>query len=171
MDDLDGVTTFAKRCETPPSLKYKVVRDGKVLDLNISTIHVKETDRLIIFAGCIIQEPHHAVHQAMTEMPKGVYCVFRGESSPAVQYGISATNFITHVNEIPTPDMDSFSAAIKQIPDNHYCKIRLMTYDNVPFAISLKTNYHYFPTAELRKDATTNKWVEHVYKQDNQESK
>ena len=164
MDDLDGVTTSSKNCETSPLLKFKVVREGKVLDLNIPTINVKETDRLIIFAGCIIQAPHHAVHQAMTEMPKGVYCVFRGESSPAIQYGISATNFITHVNEIPTPNMDSFLAAIKQIPDNHYCKIRLMTYDNVPFAISLKTNYHYFPTAELRKDTNTNKWIEHEYK-------
>lgn len=163
MDDLDGVTTPADKYEESPILKFKVVREGQVLDLNIATVNVPETDRLIIFAGSIIQAPHHAVHQAMTEMPKGVYCVFRGESSPAIQYGISSTNFITHVNELETPTMDSFLAAIKQIPDNSYCKIRLMTYDNVPFAISLKTNYHYFPTAELRKNFETNKWVEHEY--------
>lgn len=166
MDDLDGVTTSSKSITNTPLLKFKVVRDGEVINLNIATVNIQETDRLIIFAGCIIQAPHHAVHQAMTEMPKGVYCVFRGESSPAIQYGISSTNFITHVNELETPDMDSFLVAVKQIPDNSYCKIRLMTYDNVPFAISLKTNYHYFPTAELRKNLETNKWVEHEYKKD-----
>ncbi|CCK71999.1 Nma111p KNAG_0I02140 [Huiozyma naganishii CBS 8797] len=163
MGQLDGVTAPCTEISEPPLLQFKVVRDGSIVDLGIKTVNVQETDRIIIFAGCILQEPHHAVGQAMINMPKGVYCVFRGESSPGIQYGISSTNFITHVNEVETPDLDAFLKTVKEIPDNSYCKIRLMTYDNVPFAISLKTNYHYFPTAELRRDHETRKWIESEY--------
>lgn len=163
MDDLEGLTTSSNDTIEQPVLKFQVVREGKLVEIDVKTVNVKETDRLVVFGGCILQEPHHAVFQTMTDMPKGVYCTFRGESSPAIQYGISATNFITHVDEIETPDLDHFLKVIKEIPDNSYCKMRLMSYDNVPFAISLKTNYHYFPTAELRRNSETNKWVEHEY--------
>lgn len=163
MDDLGGVVAAADEVTESPKLRFKVVRNGKIIDLNIATSNIQETNRIIIFAGCIVQEPHHAVLQSMNNVPKGVYCTFRGESSPAVQYGISTTNFITHVNEIATPDMETFLQTVKEIPDNSYCKIRLMTFDNVPFAISLKTNYHYFPTAELKKDLVKNQWIEHEY--------
>ncbi|QLQ79665.1 hypothetical protein HG537_0C03130 [Torulaspora globosa] len=163
MSDLDGVVTATDDKRKPQTMKFKIVREGRLLDLNIGLSVVQETDQVAIFAGSIIQKPHHAVRQAMINLPSEVYCIFRGESSPAVQYGISATNFITHVNEIETPDVDTFLTVVKAIPDNTYCKMRLVTFDNVPFAISLKTNYHYFPTAELKKDPITNKWIEHEY--------
>jgi len=163
MDQLTGVVSSADTHDDAQTLNFKVVRDGAVIDLDIKTVNVNETDSILIFAGCILQEPHHAVRQAMTDIPKGVYCTFRGESSPATQYGISATNFITHVNEIETSNLSTFLSVVKQIPDNSYCKMRLMTYDNVPFAISLKTNYHYFPTASLQKDKSSGKWIEAEY--------
>lgn len=163
MDQLSGIVHASDENIDSHVLHFKVVRDGKIVDLDMKTVQVDETDQIVIFAGCILQKPHHAVRQAMSDIPKGVYCTFRGESSPAIQYGISATNFITHVNEIPTPDLDKFLEVVRQIPDNTYCKIRMMTFDNVPFAISLKTNYHYFPTAELKKNKDTGKWIEKEY--------
>ncbi|CCD25601.1 Nma111p NDAI_0F02830 [Naumovozyma dairenensis CBS 421] len=164
MDDLAGVICGSNESShSNHVLKFKVVREGKIMDLDIKTVEVKETDHIVIFSGCILQEPHHAVRQAMVDIPKGVYCTFRGESSPALQYGISATNFITHVNEEETPDLDTFLKVVKEIPDLSYCNMRLMSFDNVPFAISLKTNYHYFPTAELKRDNTTGRWIEEEY--------
>lgn len=163
MSDLDGVVAASDDERKAQTMKFKIVREGRVLDLDIGLSVVQETDQVAIFAGSIIQKPHHAVRQAMVNLPSEVYCIFRGESSPAVQYGISATNFITHVNEIATPDVDTFLTVVKAIPDNTYCKMRLVTFDNVPFAISLKTNYHYFPTAELKKDSNTSKWIEREY--------
>lgn len=163
MCDLDGIVSSTDDPVVKQVLSFKVVRDGKILDLNIKTVEIHETSHLGIFAGSILQAPHHAVRQAMMNIPSGVYCTFRGQSSPAIQYGISPTNFITHVNELETPDLETFLKIVKEIPDNTYCKIRLVTFDNVPFAISLKTNYHYFPTAELKKDPKTNKWIEHEF--------
>lgn len=163
MDHLSGIVGASDEYKEDPELRFKVVRNGKVVDLNVKTVAVHETDRLVIFAGSILQMPHHAVRQAMADIPKGVYCTFRGESSPALQYGISATNFITHVNEVETPDLEIFLTEVRKIEDNSYCNMRLMSFDNVPFAISLKTNYHYFPTAELRRDDATGKWIEEEY--------
>ncbi|SCU80356.1 LAMI_0B01948g1_1 [Lachancea mirantina] len=160
MRDLDGIITTEDDASAPQTLAFKVMRGGKILNLSVKTRQITETDHLVVFAGCILQAPHHAVLQAMLQIPSRVYCTFRGQSSPATQYGISSTNFITHINEIETPDLDTFSSVIKQIPDNTYCKIRLVTFDNVPFAISLKTNYHYFPTADLKKDPVSGKWIE-----------
>ncbi|SCW02416.1 LAFE_0F05952g1_1 [Lachancea fermentati] len=161
MRDLDGIVTSSTDPSSEQILKFKLVRNGKIIDLDIKTCQVHETSHFAVFAGCIVQAPHHAVLQAMMDIPSGVYCTFRGQSSPAMQYGISATNFITHINEIETPDLETFVSVVKGIPDNTYCKIRLVTFDNVPFAISLKTNYHYFPTAELKKDIKTGNWIEH----------
>ncbi|SCU85590.1 LADA_0D08438g1_1 [Lachancea dasiensis] len=160
MRDLDGIVTSGGGPDDKQVLNFKVVRNGKIVDLLVNTIEVSETSHFAVFAGCIVQPPHHAVLQAMSSIPSSVYCTFRGQSSPAMQYGIAATNFITHVNEIETPDLDTFVEVVKAIPDNTYCKIRLVTFDNVPFAISLKTNYHYFPTAELKKDPGNGKWIE-----------
>ncbi|CCE64656.1 hypothetical protein TPHA_0I01500 [Tetrapisispora phaffii CBS 4417] len=163
MNQLNGIVS-EYGSERSQTLTFKVVREGKIIDLPIKTVYVKETDQFVVFAGCIVQAPHHAVKQAMLNLPSEVYVTFRGESSPALQYGISGTNFITHVNEVETKDLESFLTVIKQIPDNSYCKIRLMTFDNVPFAISLKTNYHYFPTTELKKNTLTGEWIENDIK-------
>ncbi|SCU96171.1 LANO_0E12706g1_1 [Lachancea nothofagi CBS 11611] len=160
MRDLDGIVTSGDGPNEEQILNFKVVRNGKIVDISVKTVEVNETSHFAVFAGCILQAPHHAVLQAMSSIPSSVYCTFRGQSSPATQYGIAATNFITHINEIETPDLDTFLEVVKNIPDNTYCKIRLVTFDNVPFAISLKTNYHYFPTAQLKKDSATGKWIE-----------
>lgn len=160
MNQLNGIIKDKDVKEKLDTMHFKVIRDGEMLDLDINTVNVKETDELCLFSGCILQAPHHAVRQAMVNIPSEVYCTFRGESSPAVQYGISTTNFITHVNDIKTPNLEEFIKVVKTIPTNSYCNIRLMTFDNVPFAISLKTNYHYFPTCELKKNQDTGAWIE-----------
>ncbi|QLG70325.1 hypothetical protein HG535_0A02630 [Zygotorulaspora mrakii] len=163
MSDLEGIAAASDDPTIPEHLKFKVVRAGEVNELDIRLVDVHETDRLVVFGGCLLQRPHHAVRQTMLNLPSEVYCTYRGDSSPAAQYGIYATNFITHVNETPTPDLDSFLETIKAISDNTYCKMRLVSFDNVPFAISLKTNYHYFPTGQLRKNLDSNQWIQEEF--------
>ncbi|GMG14596.1 unnamed protein product [[Candida] boidinii] len=72
--------------------------------------------------------------------------------SPSKLFTIGQTNFITHVNEEKTPDIDEFLRVVKGIPDNTYCKIRIVSFDNIPYAQTLKVNYHYFPTFGLQRD-------------------
>ncbi|KAJ9069991.1 hypothetical protein DSO57_1013095 [Entomophthora muscae] len=52
--------------------------------------------------------------------------------------------WITAINDIPTPDLDAFLAAVKDLPDNTYVRVRIITFDNIPSVLSIKTNRHYW---------------------------
>jgi hypothetical protein len=69
-------------------------------------------------------------------------------------YGLAPTNFITHVNGVKTPDIDAFLNEVTKIPDNTYFRLKVMTFDNVPWVATMKKNEHYFPTIEFIKDDT-----------------
>ena len=57
-------------------------------------------------------------------------------------------------------NLESFVDVVKDLPDKTYVKLRVVSFDNIPMAISLKTDYHYFPTIDVRKEIDTNTWVE-----------
>lgn len=54
---------------------------------------------------------------------------------------------------MPTPDLDAFLTEVKKIADNEYFRLKVMTFDNVPWVATMKKNEHYFPTIEYVKDA------------------
>lgn len=74
--------------------------------------------------------------------------------SPAYAYGLAPLNFVTHVNGVATADLDAFLHEVTKIPDNTYFRLKVMTFDNVPWVATMKKNEHYFPTVELIKDAS-----------------
>lgn len=39
-----------------------------------------------------------------------------------------------------------------KIPDNTYFRLRAVTFDSVPWVVTMKKNEHYFPTVEWIKD-------------------
>lgn len=43
---------------------------------------------------------------------------------------------------------------MKKIGDKEYFRLKVMTFDNVPWVATLKKNEHYFPTIEFRKDTS-----------------
>ncbi|KAK3996179.1 trypsin-like cysteine/serine peptidase domain-containing protein [Cladorrhinum sp. PSN332] len=135
-------------------LDAKIVRGCKELSLRLDTVKADdvETDRAISFCGAILHRPHHAVRQQISKLFSEVYVSARTRGSPAYQYGLAPTNFITHVNGKPTPDMQSFLEEVVKIPDNTYFRMRAMTFDSVPWVVTMKKNEHYFPTMELIKD-------------------
>lgn len=156
-------------------LEAVIVRDCKELKLSLATVAADdvETDRAVSFCGAILHRPHHAVRQQISKLYSEVYVSARTRGSPAYQYGLAPTNFITHVNNKPTPDLESFLAAVVDIPDNtcKFCSIiadgilgviltgikdfrlKAVTFDSVPWVVTMKKNEHYFPTMEWIKDA------------------
>jgi S1-C subfamily serine protease len=159
--------TDINRCLDEDVVNFKIVRRKKEMDIEVPTVEVKPTDHIVIWSAVVVQAPHHAVRQAMLNLPSQVYVTARPKGSPVAGYGINPTNFITHVNGIATPTVPDFVKVVRTIGTNTYCKLRLVSFDNVPFAISVKTNYHYFPTGELKKDPITNKWIDIEYAEDN----
>ncbi len=97
-----------------------IVREGEELHIKVPTVSADdvETDHAISFCGAILHAPHHAVRQQISKLHSEVYVSARSRGSPAYQYGLAPTNFITHVNGKLTPDLRSFLDAVVKIPDN-----------------------------------------------------
>ncbi|UKZ60382.1 uncharacterized protein TrAtP1_001663 [Trichoderma atroviride] len=131
-----------------------VVRNCEEMHLQLPTVLADdmETHHAVSFCGAILHRPHLAVRQQISKLHSEVYVSSRIRGSPAYQYGLAPTNFITHVNGESTPDLESFIAATRKIPDNTYFRIKAVTFDSVPWVITMKKNDHYFPTMEWIKD-------------------
>ena len=122
-----------------------VIRGGKEVQLRVPTVPTEdlETRRAVIFCGAVLQKPHHAVRQQISKLHSEIYVSARSRGSPAYQYGLAPTNFITHVNGVQTSDLDAFMAEVSKIEDNTYFRLRAMTFDNVPWVVTMKKNDHY----------------------------
>lgn len=157
-----------------------IVRDCVEMRISVPTVasHDVETDRAVNFCGAVLHRPHLAVRQQISKLHSEVYVSARTRGSPAYQYGLAPTNFITAVNGIATPDLEAFIREVVRIPDNT-CKypqlllsslwrgfmtvgqianvisdfrLKCMTFDNVPWICTMKKNEHYFATMEWIKD-------------------
>ncbi|CAJ2513706.1 Uu.00g018250.m01.CDS01 [Anthostomella pinea] len=133
-----------------------IVRESQVMQLSVPTVPADnvETDHTISFCGAVLHVPHLAVRQQISKLHSEVYVSARSRGSPAYQYGLAPTNFITHVNGKKTPDLEAFLENVVKIPDNTYFRLRAVTFDNVPWVITMKKNEHYFPTMEWIKDGS-----------------
>ncbi|KUL89420.1 hypothetical protein ZTR_04447 [Talaromyces verruculosus] len=133
-----------------------IVRNGQEMHVKIPTVPTEdlETDRAVVFCGAVLQKPHHAVRQQISKLHSEIYISARSRGSPAYQYGLSPTNFITAVNGVQTHDLDSFVQEVKKIPDNTYFRLRAVTFDNVPWVVTMKKNDHYFAMSEYVKDVS-----------------
>ncbi|MCJ1380921.1 hypothetical protein MMC17_004030 [Xylographa soralifera] len=138
---------------TSNSLDALIVRSGHEMHLNVPTIPTTDlhTTHALIFCGAVLHRPHHAVRQQISKLHSDVYVSARTRGSPSYQYGLAPTNFITAVNSIPTPTLDAFLKEVSKIPDNTYFRLRVVTFDNVPWVATMKKNEHYFPTMEFVK--------------------
>jgi hypothetical protein len=132
-----------------------IVRKREIMDLRVSTTATSniETTRVAIFCGALLHRPHHAVRQQISKIHSDVYISGRTRGSPAYMYGLAPTNFITHLNGTPTPDLEAFLREAEKIPDNTYFRLKVMTFDNVPWVATMKKNEHYFPTVDMIKDS------------------
>ncbi|OBT59421.1 hypothetical protein VE04_00602 [Pseudogymnoascus sp. 24MN13] len=131
-----------------------IVRDCVEMHVAVPTVaaHDVETDRAVNFCGAVLHRPHLAVRQQISKLHSEVYVSARTRGSPAYQYGLAPTNFITAVNGVATPDLESFIREVVRIPDNTYFRLKCMTFDNVPWICTMKKNEHYFATMEWIKD-------------------
>ncbi|KAG9288365.1 hypothetical protein G9A89_021396 [Geosiphon pyriformis] len=146
-------------------LEITLLRQKVEMTLKVPTIPISGngTSRVVIWAGAAIQEPHKAVLQQSKSLPSRVYISARSKGSPSYMYGMVPTMWITHVNGIPTPDLDSFVAAVRNCPDNTYVRIKIISFDMIPMVLAIKTCYHYWPTVELVRDTDTKDWKKVEY--------
>ena len=144
-------------------LEAVVLRKRQEITLSIPTVPTQElqTTRVVIFAGAILQPPHHAVRQQISKTHSDIYISGRARGSPALLYGLAPTNFIVGVNGTPVNTLDEFLTETNKIPDNTYFRLRSMSFDDVPFVATMKKCEHYFPTMDLRREGE-GKWERYI---------
>src|SRR5579862_6958717 len=75
------------------------------MDVTVPTVSGEdgETDRFVLWAGALLHAPHRAVRQQAKTLHSLVYISARSRGSPAYQFGLMNTMYITHLNGIATP--------------------------------------------------------------------
>ncbi|KIW11729.1 hypothetical protein PV08_11031 [Exophiala spinifera] len=136
-------------------LEALVVREGKEKLFRVLTIPADEveTTHTVAFCGTVLQKPHHAVRQQVRKLHSQVYVSACWPGSPAEQYGLLPTTFITEVNGVKTPCLAAFMQEASKIKDNTSFQLRVVTLKSIPQVVTMKKNSHYFPTFEYVKAA------------------
>jgi pro-apoptotic serine protease NMA111 len=141
------------------SVQLSVVRQGTSLELDVPTTMLdgRGTDRLLFWAGMLLQRPHHAIAAQEGLERDGVYISLWWNGSPAHRYGIWATRRIVEVDGKPVLDLDAFLAAVQHLKHRDTVQLKTIDLDGGEEAETLKLDLHYWPTAEL--NWTEDGWV------------
>ncbi len=127
-----------------------LLRDGHIMTLTVPTVTLdgKGTQRILIWAGALLQKPQHSV--AQSDVPTaGVLVDYYNFGSPASRYGLTPGQTILAVDGRSTPDMDSFIAAVNDKHDGDTVRLSVRTWDGMRQIITLKLDLRYWPTYEL----------------------
>lgn len=148
------VTRFLEleRAAQAPSVRLEVLRDGAVetVDVETRTTTGQGIDRAIVWAGALLHEPHPQVAYQRGRPAEGVYVSWYWYGTPAYRYGLRATRRIVAVNDVPTPDLDAFLAAVVDQGTGEAVRIQTKGLDDQIQVITLKADLDYWPTRELR---------------------
>lgn len=144
-------------------VRLRLLRDGEEIDVDVptQTLSGRGTDRALLWAGALLQRPHRAI-AAQRGLPReGVYVAWYAWGSPAHRYGLGATRRIEAVDGNPTPDLDTFLAAVEGKGDRAPVRLRTVDLEGKPDVITLKLDGRYWPIAELRRNGAGWERIEH----------
>jgi S1-C subfamily serine protease len=132
-------------------LQVTVLRDGaeKVCEVHTTALPGTGVDRVVSWAGLVLHEPHVEVAAQQGIEARGVYVAWLWFGSPAQRYGIRPTRRIVAVDDLDTPDLDTFLAAVRGRPDGAPVRLTLETLEGAPLVQTLRTDLQYWPTQVL----------------------
>ncbi|KDO31320.1 hypothetical protein SPRG_03936 [Saprolegnia parasitica CBS 223.65] len=150
-------------CMGKSQVQLVVLREQQEMTLPVQTMELSGwgTSRVITWCGLVIQEPHYAVVNLgyVPEEGGGVYCSRWCYGSPAHKYGLRATMWIVQVNNEPTPTLDAFIKVVENLQNGASVRMKTVALNTKPKVLTLKTDYHYWPTVELCRNADSGDWA------------
>jgi S1-C subfamily serine protease len=153
--DGDVVTSFREleHAVQKPEVTVTVWRNGEALEIPIQTaaLNGRGIDRAISWAGALIQDPHRAMAAQRGVSTDGVYVAYFGYGSPATRYGLWAGRRVVEVNDTPTPNLQAFIDAVKDIGHRESVRLKTVTWNETPEVITLKLDNQYWPAYEIRR--------------------
>ncbi len=156
---IDGevVTSFREIEEAvqKPEVDVTIWRDGEVMEVPVQTAALDGMgiDRAISWAGALIQNPHRAMAAQRGVSTEGVYIAYFSYGSPATRHGLWAGRRVVEVNETPTPDLQSFVDAVKDIGHRESVRLKTVSWNGTAEVITLKLDTQYWPAYEIRRTA------------------
>ena len=134
-----------------PVARTRVWRQGEVLELDIPTVELGSggVDRVVAWAGALLQPPHRAMAAQRGIDPSGVFVAFHSFGSPASRNGLGPGRRIVEVNGQPTLDLDSFLAAVAGLQHREAVRLRAVNWNGQVEVFTLKLDNRYWPTYEL----------------------
>lgn len=122
-----------------------IVRGGKEMTVKVPTLSTKhlETTRVVHFCGAVFHQPHLAVRQLMSKLPSEVYVAAKYSGTPAELFKLGLLQFITHVNDVETPNLDTFVREVNEIPDNTFFRLRTVSQTLIPGMVTIKKFDYY----------------------------
>jgi S1-C subfamily serine protease len=154
---VDGniVTTYREleRAVQKPKVRLTVWRDESELDIRTETVSLGGSglDRVVSWAGALLQDPHRAMAAQRGIEPYGVYVAFFSYGSPATRYGLWAGRRIVEVDEVDIPNLETFLRVIAGKRDQSSVRLKTITWNDAIEVITLKLDNQYWPAYEIRK--------------------
>ncbi len=155
---IDGevVTSFREleNAVQKPEVVVTVWRDDEVKEIPVRTAALdgRGITRAILWAGALIQDPHRAMAAQRGVETEGVYIAYFSYGSPATRYGLWAGRRVVEVNETPTPDLEAFIDAVKDIGHRESVRLKTRSWNGTADVITLKLDTQYWPAYEIRRD-------------------
>ena len=140
-------------------VRVTVWRNGaeKQLDVATAALDGDGIDRVVSWAGALLQNPHRAMAAQRGIEPYGVYVAFFSYGSPATRYGLFAGRRVVAVDDVPTPDLDAFVDAVTGKAESASLRIKTVTWNGTEDVITLKLDKQYWPAYEVVR--TPGGWV------------
>jgi S1-C subfamily serine protease len=160
--DIDGVVVNrfreVERAVQKPRVRITVLRDGaeQVLDVPTVALAGRDLDRVLVWAGAVLQKPHRALAAQRGIEPEGVFVAYFSYGSPATRYQLWAGRRITEVDGQAVPDLDAFVRAVAGKEDRSSLRLKTVTWNGSVEVITLKLDKRFWPAYELRR--TTQGW-------------
>ena len=154
---VDGqlVTTYREyeKATQRPRVRVTVWRDGAAQEFDVDTVPLTGNGigHAVVWAGALLQNPHRAMSAQRGIDPTGVYVAFFNYGSPATRYGLWAGRRIVAVDEIETPNLAAFVAAVEGKKDRASVRLRTVTWNGAVEVITLKLDNQYWPAYEIRR--------------------
>ncbi|MDX1455030.1 MAG: trypsin-like peptidase domain-containing protein [Gammaproteobacteria bacterium] len=136
------------------SVELTILRDGKVLTAVISTVALsgRDTDRLLVWAGAQLHEPHRAVAVQRGIPREGLLVAFYNFGSPASHYGLGPGRRIVAVDDQPVSGIDDFLDVVSDKQQGDAVRLKTALWDGRIEIITLELDLHYWPTYEVRRN-------------------
>ncbi|RZV36587.1 MAG: hypothetical protein EX272_07920 [Chromatiales bacterium] len=154
---IDGevVTSFREleHAVQKPEVMVTVWRNGEALEIPVQTAALDGMgiERAISWAGALIQDPHRAMAAQRGVSTDGVYVAYFSYGSPATRYGLWAGRRVVEVNDVPTPNLQAFIDAVKDIGHRESVRLKTVTWNETAEVITLKLDNQYWPGYEIRR--------------------